>query len=99
MEPLNVSDRRVSERRHWDLLVEVGVNYFRTVGTSQAIIFMQMNGISEEVVARVTSAEYLRRKTKWELQVDEAALRHALGARPLLVEHQLPRQRLSQQAA
>jgi len=99
MGPISVSDRRVSERRHWDLLVEVGVNFFRTVGTPQAIKFMQMNGISEEVIARVTSAEYKRRKTRWELHIDEVALRHALGARPLLVEHWPRGQEVSQQAA
>ncbi len=81
------SDRRVSDHAQWDLIVEIGVNYFRTVGAAHAITFMVMNGISMEVVIRVTSAHHPRRKTKWELHVDEAALRQALGARPLLAEH------------
>ena len=99
MEPISGIDRRVSNRHHWGLFVDVGVNYFRTVGTAQAVAFMQMNGISEEVITRVTSAYSVRRKTKWEFHFDEAALRHALGARPLLIEHLPGVQPLSQRAA
>lgn len=82
------SDRRVSHHAHWDLIVEIGVNYFRTVSAAHAITFMEMNSISTEVIIRVTSAPHARRKTKWELHVDEATLRRALGARPLLAGHQ-----------
>lgn len=80
-------DRRTSSRRNWALFVEIGVNYYRTIGTTQALQFMALHEISPEIAFRVTSVRQPRRQTRWERHVDESALRHALGARSLLAEH------------
>lgn len=87
MLPYSGVDRRCSQMLHWAFLVEIGVNYHRTVSTLRAISFMSGQGISPDVIARVTSSLGRRRLTRWEMQIDEAALRQALGARPLLPMH------------
>ena len=80
----NGKDRRGSAPSQQDLLVDVGVNYLRTVGIAKAAPFLAAHGIPHEVIARVTSAQGPRRPTHWESCIDEEATRRALGARPLL---------------
>lgn len=87
MEQFNGCDRRISESRESEFFVEIGVNYFRTVGTSAALAYLEAHSISPEVACRVTSRQQPRRRTRWECHLNEAALRYALGARPLLPEH------------
>lgn len=80
-------DRRTSPLQHQALTVEIGVNYLRTIGISQSVSYLTLQGVLPDVIVRVTGPCHTRRKTHWESSVDEAALRRALGARPLLAEH------------
>jgi hypothetical protein len=84
MQPYSGPERRRSSLAQWAFFVEIGVNYLRTVDRQRALAFMSAQGVSPEVIARVTAAAGRRRLTRWEMQVDEPALRSALGARPLL---------------
>lgn len=84
MQLFNGCERRRDQCHQLSFYVEIGVNYFRTVSYDKATAFMFHNGVAPEVIARVTSLNSPRRKTKWEMHVDEAGLREALGARPLL---------------
>ena len=77
-------ERRQRALEGWSFFVEIGVNYFRTVSEDKAVDFMRSSGVASDIIARVTAPHGLRRRTRWEMHVDEAALRQALGARPLL---------------
>ena len=90
------TERRTNGAQNCDLFVEVAVNYCRTIGRSEALSYLLERGVPANVAARVTSPEGVRRLTLWEQHFDEAALRQALGARPLLPsekEHR-PRSRM-----
>jgi hypothetical protein len=77
-------ERRISSPKSCELDVEIGVNYCRTIGVTRALAFLAENGVPIDVALRVTSPGAERRVTLWERHVNEAALRKALGARPLL---------------
>jgi hypothetical protein len=66
------------------LLVEIGVNYSRTISRQKALSYFFENSIPHDVVIRVLRDAEPRRLTRWECSIDEVALRRALGARPLL---------------
>ena len=77
-------DRRTSELGHLALYFDVAVSYFRTIGPEKSLAYLHANGVQPAVAARVVGEVRGRRLTRWERQIDEAALRAALGVRPLL---------------
>jgi hypothetical protein len=82
-------ERRKSHLQSMSLLVEIGINYSRTIGRQKALSYLLENDIPPDVVARVLRHAEPRRLTKWECSIDEIGLRRALGARPLLSSKQL----------
>jgi len=82
-------ERRNLHLQGMSLLVEIGINYARTIGVHKALSYFADNDIPPHVVKRVLRHEEPRRLTKWECCADEAGLRRALGARPLLSARQL----------
>lgn len=84
MNRYNGIDRRNSEHGSLALYFDVAVSYFRTIGPDKAMAYLHANGVPPAVAARVEGDVRQRRVTRWEMQIDEGALRAALGVRPLL---------------
>jgi hypothetical protein len=82
-------ERRNSRVQGMSLLVEIGINYSRTIGRQKALSYFLENDIPHDVVTRVLKHAERRRLTRWECSLDEIGLRRALGARPLLSAQQL----------
>lgn len=78
------NERRNKVVQDCEMIIEIAVNYYRTIGATHALAFLAEHGISSDVAVRVTSLHGARRKTLWERHPNETALRSALGARPLV---------------
>ena len=80
----NGVDRRNLTVQDLALLVDIGVNYYRTLSTAKAYAFLEENEVPCHIIARVLNISGPRRLTHWECTIDEVGIRRALGARPLL---------------
>lgn len=80
------ADRRGVGAGDTALKIDIAINYRRTIGTQCALDYLAAHGMPGHLTARIFCAPGKRRRTAWETVANEAGLRHALGARPLLEE-------------
>lgn len=78
------AERRATGVGDTALLIDIAINYRRTIGSQCALDYLAAKGVPGQLAARIFCAPDKRRLTTWERMPNEAGLRRALCARPLL---------------